>query len=141
MKKNMYRRIICASGFIVFAVLAIGSVDTEKDAKKVQDKAAEFTVMADHLYSAYDQNQVSAEREYKGKVGIISGQIQDIGREITGKAYVILGGNGLFNGVQCTFPESQDSAIATLSKGQYIKVKAEITGKMGHVQAKNASLQ
>ncbi len=37
MKKNMHRNIICLSGFVVFGILAVGSVDTETRTERTQE--------------------------------------------------------------------------------------------------------
>ena len=89
----------------------------------------------------YENNEVSADAKYKGKIVIVSGKIQDIGKDIMDEPYIVIGGEGFLDGVQCSFAKSQESSIARLSKGQNVKVKGKVSGKMGNVQIENSSLQ
>src|ERR1700722_11232656 len=60
----------------------------------VKDRTPKARLSADELYSAYKENEVSADTSYKGKIVIISGIIRDIGKDILDSPYVIVGGEG-----------------------------------------------
>lgn len=133
-----------ALSFVVIAVLitlAIGSVDTEESTQNVQSQVPAYTVSANALYNEYEDNEVAASDKYDGKVIIVTGTIQDIGKDIVDQAYVILGGTGALNGVQCMFIESQNTSIANLSKGQHVRVKGEVSGKMGNIIMRNCAIE
>ena len=135
-------RLIASSALLaVFIGLAGGSVDTDSGAQKVASQAAAYTLTADQLYSEYDSNQVAADAKYKDKVVEISGSIGGIGKDITDTAYVIIGGTGMLNGVQCMFPKGQETAIGNLSKGQQITAKGEVSSKIGNVLVRNCTIQ
>jgi len=106
-----------------------------------QSQSSTYTLTADQLYSEFDANEVAAEAKYKKQIVTVSGVIQDIGTEILGRAYVIIGGRGFLDGVQCVFPDSEKPRIAVLSKGQHITIRGTVTGKMGNIIITDASLQ
>lgn len=141
MKNNLEKHIASLVGLIVFCILAVGSTETDKDTQKVQSQAASYTVSANQLYSEYNSNEVAADAKYKGKVVIVSGTIQDIGKDIMDDAYIVIGGQGFLDGVQCTFTKGEQSSVARLSKGQQVTVKGVVAGKMGNVLVNKASLQ
>ena len=141
MNKNTKRHIASLVTLLVFSVLAIGSTESEEDTKEVQSKTPSYTLSADQLYREYESNEVAADEKYKGEIVIVYGEIQDIGKDIMDEPYIVIGGGGFLDGVQCSFTKSQESSIASLSKGQNVKVKGEVSGKMGNVQIKNSSLQ
>ena len=141
MSKNTKKHIASLVTLIVFSILAVGSTESEEDTKEVQSKAPSYTLSANQLYREYENNEVSADAKYKGKIVIVSGKIQDVGKDIMDEPYIVIGGEGFLDGVQCSFAKSQESSIARLSKGQNVKVKGEVSGKMGNVQIENSSLQ
>ena len=125
----------------IFALLAAGSLETDTDTAQVQSQAASYTLSANQLYSEYDANEVAADAKYKDRVVVVSGYIQDIGKELAGRAYVVIGGQGFLDGVQCVFTEGEDSTVARLYKGQYISIKGEVSGKGGNVILYKCRLQ
>lgn len=141
MKQKLGKHIASAFVLIVFGILAVGSTDTDTDTQKVQSQTPSYTLTAEQLYREYDSNEVSADAKYKGKVIIVSGTIQAIGKDIMDDAYIVIGGRGFLDGVQCTFTKGQLSSVARLSKGQRVTVKGEVAGKMGNILVNKASLQ
>ena len=142
MTASKLRKHVMSLGLLgVLLVLALGSVDTEEDTKKVQTQAPAYKVTASTLFAEYKANEVAADTKYKGKVVIVSGVIQDIGKDVMDEAYIVIGGQGFLDGVQCTFTESQNASVARLAKGQSVTVKGEVSGKMGNVLVSKCSLQ
>jgi len=132
------------ASFIVlaaFLVLAVGSMDTDTDTQKVKSQAASYTLSANQLYREYESNEVAADAKYKGKIVIVYGTIVDIGKDIMDDAYIVIGGEGFLDGVQCTFTKGEQSSVARLSKGMQVRVKGEVAGKMGNVLVNKCSLQ
>ncbi len=141
MKKNLKSNILSAFVLVALGILAIGSTDTDTDTEEVQSQAPSYTLSANQLYREYDSNEVAADAKYKGKVVVVSGSIQDIGKDIMDEAYIVIGGGGFLDGVQCTFTKGEQSSISRLSKGQQVRVKGEVAGKMGNVLVNKCSLQ
>ena len=140
MIRNLSRHIASFAVLVAFLILALGSTDTDTDAQKVQSQAPSYTLSANQLYSEYNSNEVAADFKYNGKVVIVTGTIQDIGKDIMDDAYIVIGG-GFLDGVQCTFTKGEQSSVARLSKGQQVRVKGEVSGKMGNVLVNKCSLQ
>jgi hypothetical protein len=87
-------------------------------------------ISAETLYRAYDANEVAADEKYKGKAVIITGKIQNIGKDILGSPFVIVGGSGMLDGVQCMFAKSATSSLASLIKGRTVTIGGTVSGKM-----------
>ena len=55
-------------------------------------------------------------------------------------AYLVIGGSGFLDGVQCTLPRGQEGLVARVSKGQYVTLKGKVSGQiMGNVLVNNCS--
>jgi len=128
---------------INFLVFIAGCVDTDEDTKATRAKPVSYSLTAKQLYEDYENNEVNADIKYKGKVVIVSGVIQDIGKDIMDSAYIIFGDDkGFLDDVQCMFTSSSgNSTIAQLSKGQSVSVKREVSGKMGNVLLSKCTLK
>lgn len=135
------KNIASLAGLAAFCAMAIGSTETEESAKAVASQEPAYTLTANALYSAYDDNEVAADAKYKGKVVVVSGVIQDIGKDLADDPYVVIGGEGVLDGVQCTFADSKSEELASLSKGQKATVKGKVVGLFGNVQIENSTLQ
>ena len=103
MNKNLKKHIVSLVGLSVVGILAVGSTDTDKDTQKVQSQAASYTVSTHNWTVNTTAIRYAADAKYKGKVVIVSGTIQDIGKDIIDEAYIVIGGKGFLDGVQCTF--------------------------------------
>ena len=133
---------LSAAALSSFLLLAVGSAETDSEAEKISEQAPAATLPADQLYQEYDANQVAADSKYKDKVVIVTGSIQSIGKDITDTAYLVIGGAGFLDGVQCMLPGGQESAVAQLSKGQLVTAKGRVSGQsIGNVLLRNCTLQ
>jgi hypothetical protein len=142
MKKNFRRHGVSLIALALFALLAAGSMDTDTDTKKVQSQTPAYTLSANQLVSDYEANEVAADAKYKGVTVVVSGSIESIGKDIMDQAYVVIGGQGFLDGVQCTFTKGEESSVARLSKGQQVTIKGEVSGKMiGNVLINKCTLQ
>lgn len=141
MTKDLSRHIASFIVFAAFLFFALGSMDTDADTEKVQSRAMGYMVSATKLYNAYYANEVAADLKYKGEVVIVFGTIQDIGKGIMGKAYIVIGVDNSNGGIQCFFTKGEEPSVARLSKGQKVTVKGEVAGKMGYVFVNNCRLQ
>lgn len=141
MKQNLKYHISSAFVLVLLCILAVACADTDTDTQKVQSKVTSYILSATRLYRDYDSNEVAADAKYKGKVVIVSGKIQDIGKDIMGEAYIVIGGAGFLDGVQCMFTKGEQSSVSRLSKGQQVRVKGEVSGKLGNVLLEKCRLQ
>lgn len=141
MKSDVRYHLFSLFALAVFALLAAGSLDTDTDTREVQSQSPSYTLSADQLYYEYNANEVAADARYKGKVVVVFGTIQSIGKDVLGSAYIVVGGRGLLDGAQCTFTKGEESSVARLLKGQRVSVKCQVSGKMGNVQLNKCSLE
>lgn len=142
---------------IVLVLMFIGFVSGDKNTQSkntvVQTQTTEvpiviheitlvpiFQVSSETLYAEYDSNIIAAESKYNDQIILVSGIVDNIGKDILGSTYIVLPGGDFF-GVQCMFPKSQNSSIAQLSDGQQVTVKGKVSGKMGNILLKNCELQ
>ncbi len=140
--KLIARNVVSATVFLVFVVLAIGSSESEKNTATTRSQTASYNLTADQLSKEYEANEVAADNKYKGQVVVVSGSIKDIGKDILDDPYVVIGGLGFLDGVQCMFSKSESSSIAALSKEQSIRIKGQVEGKLiGNVLLKSCSIQ
>lgn len=98
-----------------------------------------MSVSAEDLYDAFDQNEIAAEKKYKGASVMVRGIVESVGRDILNTPYVVLSGGGLL-GVQCFFDESQVNELASLSPGQTVTISGVVTGKFGNIGVKNCRI-
>lgn len=77
--------------------------------------------------SSYDENTVAADILFKGKRVEVTGQITDINTDYFGNPYLVMGGTNKFLGPQFKFDRSAMSDMASLKKGESVKVNC--TGK------------
>ncbi len=142
MNNNSKKHLLSLVVLAVFGLLAAGSADTDEDTKKVQEQEPSYTLSADQLAGEYESNEVAADAKYKGRVVAVSGTIENIGKDIMDQAYIVIGGKGFLDGVQCMFTRGQEPSIARLFKGQHVKVKGEVSGKtIGHVLVNKCTLR
>ena len=123
-------RILAASGAGIMTSLCLIAMST---ALSTNLSAEPIHISADDLYSAYEANEIAADARFKGESVIINGKIQNIGKDVFGSPYVIIGGTGLMDGVQCLFPKSSAASLASLSKGALVTISGKVSSKMGNV--------
>lgn len=139
---DLKRNVLSFVVLVVFLFLAAGSIDTDRDTQKVKNQTFAYALSANQLCKEYSSNEVAADFRYKGKIVVVFGTIQRIGKDIMDQAYIVIGGEGFLDSVQCMFTTSEDASVARLSKGQFVKVKGEVSGKIiGNVLLDKCSLQ
>ena len=136
------KRAAARYAFVALFALVVGSgiyiVACSRSPVMDSSKIPSYTLTADQLFSEYKANEVAADNKYKGKVVLISGPIRQNGK-FMGTAYILIGGHGFLDGVQCMFGESAE--VGSLSKGSQVTVKGEVGGKKGNVLLRNCTLE
>ena len=136
--KNTLKHLMSASALTIFIILGGGSFDTDGGAKKIASASPDYVLSANSLYSAYESNSVAADARYEDKIVKVSGTVKRIGKDITDTAYIVLGGSGFLDGVQCMLTKGQESIVSRVSKGNYITLKGRVSGKIiGSVIVRN----
>ena len=141
MKINKTLKNTLSAGVLaIFIILGGGSLDTDGDAEKISVATPDYVLSANKLFKEYDKNSVAADAKYEGKIVKVSGTIQSIGKDIIDTAYLVIGGSGFLDGVQCMLPRGQEGLVANVSKGQYVTLKGKVSGQiMGNVIVNNCS--
>lgn len=98
-------------------------------------------VNAAKLYADYDANEVAAGDQYGQEWLRVSGLVKNIGKDILGQPFLVLGENmESFGGVQTMLDDA--SGVARLSKGERVKVVCHKNdGKMMNVILRECSLE
>jgi hypothetical protein len=128
--------------FAALLALVVGSgiyiVTRPRSLVMVSSKTPSYTLTADQLLFEYNSNEIAADNKYKDKVVLISGPLRQNGK-FMGMSYIVIGGHGFLDGVQCMFGES--AGVASLSKDSQVTVKGEVGGKKGNVLLRNCTLE
>ena len=117
-------------GFMCLVIFMPSDKPASIQEETKEEQVEVINVSAYQLYKEYQDNEIAADQKYENKTVKVSGIIDSIGKEITGKAYVVLKGSeySMF-GVQCVFPRNVDETdIALISKGESIAVKGVVSG-------------
>lgn len=133
------------TGFIGVILLAIilgsigGGMSGQKNAANTlaQSKATDtkseeaIKVTAVALYNAYKNNEVAANQQYKNKLVEITGVVDTIGEDITSNPYISFKVQQYqITSVQCMFAKKYADQLATVSKGQSIKLKGTVSDSL-----------
>jgi ribosomal protein L40E len=128
-------------GIIVLVIiLIIVSVNTAKNTTTSNNisstSSAETTIeekpipiTASKLAKEYEENELLADKNYKGKLLEISGTIDDIGTDIMGTAYFTLRTDNEYT-VQCMVSKEGQTDLMDFKKGDGIKSTKICNGKM-----------
>lgn len=112
--------------------------------KKTEEKKVEvITVSAPNLAKAYEENEVNADKTYKGKTVLTTGKIEDIG-VIAGQTFITLSQEKDFaiTSVQCFFKDKAEiDKVASLKKGATVTVQGVVDGKSMNVGVNNCILK
>ena len=142
MFKLNLKHVVSFLSLSLFMFLAIGTggdADAEVESD-IADAKPEFTISASKLASAFDENEIQANKDYKEKVFIVEGSVQSIS-ETLGSMYVVLnGGKSFGTDIQCFFSENQTDEIAKLKKGTSVKIKGKCNGKSMNVSMKGCTI-
>jgi len=139
--KTKLQHLFSAIAVISFLFIAFGSDDEGETEAEIASEEPAMTVSASELYADYEANGVAADDKYKGKVLLVTGEVNTIDRDIMETIYVTLQGDEYFGDVQCFFAEDHVSAASQLTKGQTITVKGRCDGKLMNVMLEGCVIQ
>jgi hypothetical protein len=103
--------------------------------------ASPIRITASRLASAYDENSIAANFEYKGKELLVTGKVDS--NPNYGSTSVTLNGNEFmsFISVQCFVDYSQRIKVAKLKKGTMATVQGICDGMRVNVELKNCVIK
>lgn len=123
--------ILSSCGFALGFFLTLAG--TEQSAKIDQNVKPEYSLSADELMSAYENNKLAAETKYNGKVVQISGVVYSISASGEKTAIAALHGNDEKNwlhSVNCNFSgDEQIEELGKLNKGMFVAIIGVVKGE------------
>lgn len=118
---------------VLFIIGLIFSDNDEGSVSSTTDTVSTETaipVTATELYSAYDSNEVGADKQYKGKLLQISGTIESIDSGFSDQAVLQLGTGEMFMNVSAEGDDNFTNTASTLSKGQQVNLLCHGAGEV-----------
>ena len=103
-----------------------GSADSASSAnQKEKESVSMISVSAVQLQKDFEENEVAANMKYKGKTVRVEGIVAAI-RVNSGRPHVYLRSED--DDVDCAFTDSDNAALARLSKGSLVAIQGDCTG-------------
>ena len=106
------------------------NVSTENSNKKQMEP--ELNISATELINAYKENEIKADKMYKGKIVEVNGIVDGINSGIDDKAIVILsdGDEFSFDNVQCCIDDENQDKACELKKGENVTIVGRADGEI-----------
>ena len=141
-RKSVFTAAIVALAITVGSVglLALFAIAREGPRSESASGESEVEISATELLTAYETDETAADHRFKNRRVIVAGEVQQIGRDMLGSAYLLLEVQGHFYGVQLLFPSSAETAVGNKGKGEHVRVRCVIAGKRGSVIAHDCAL-
>ena len=145
MKRKLNLNSFVALLVLVFVVLGCGrmrkssSSPSNQGSSPASRPAAPGEIAAEDLFNEYQQDKDAAESKYKGKTIVVRGTVDTMKSE-TGNPYITMKTSSLILRVQCIFPKSEASAVSALTKGQSVRVRGRVFGRIGNVVLQDCEL-
>jgi len=110
------------------------STSEQNNVKSLTDTNSIFVTSGD-LVTEYLENEVKADREFKGRKLIVKGEIIDIKRGVSGQTFIVLQGGQGSRHVQCYYSNEED--IEELKRGQNVYMQGICDGLWVNVLMSN----
>lgn len=124
---------------VVFAIVYISTRDPSSGHGGGGGGLPAVRVSAPSLMSEYLTNELRADGEFKGRVLVVSGEVDSVKRDILNQAYVTLRTENAIRRVQCVFDEGLVGQIVNLTPGDQVTISGACEGLMGNVLLKHCS--
>lgn len=117
---------------IIGALMGEDTTDTDNTNAAIENNAPVETVAvtARELFSAYEGNEVAADKQFKGKMLEVTGTISSIDSGFDDDAIVQLSTGNDFQSVSAQGDDSFTDVAATLSKGQQVTMICKGDGEV-----------
>ena len=117
-------------GLLVLGLIGgfFGYTQYNKSHKSLEGIAAEQTVKAVELFSAYENDETTANANYNGKVVEVSGTIKDVSTDESGLLKVTLEANNDFGGVICQMNKEKNYTTDQFKVGTSASLRGDCTG-------------
>jgi hypothetical protein len=110
-----------------------------EDKKNAESKRNAIRLPIATLLKEYQDNEVRADTQFKGKYVEVSGKVDDVKKDVIDQMYVTVGTGKAFEipQVQCYFDEKQKARASALSKGKPVTVRGRVEGLLFNVMLKD----
>jgi hypothetical protein len=88
-----------------------------------------ISVSAYELGRAYQENEIAADQQYKGRMLSVHGDVRSIGKGAFGGLYVTIDSGSGARDIMCRFGKGGESKLATLRRGDTITVVGRCEGE------------
>ena len=116
----------------IFLIAAIGAVTGfymyNEPVKSTSSKNADLIIQSQDLFSAYEKNEIEANRKYLNKVVSVVGAVSSVSREDNTDVVTLKTDDGMF-GVVCKMEQSEDLK-SNVKPGERVKVKGICSGML-----------
>jgi len=125
--------------FVIAGILAMSYVFRAPENSVANENSA-YTLTADELFTAFEENESMANEKYLGKVIEVSGTINEIEKTDNGQLVLLLSCSSPMGGIRCTFESKQDQVSKQVSQGSVCTIKGKCSGMLMEVVLDNCSL-
>jgi tRNA_anti-like len=141
---------IVSFSWLVLSLIIIGAQDgsgtISSSSSIVPATAPAASIMQVEIHdilSAYKNNEVGADNQFRGKIIQTTGIVSNIKKNIMDNLYVTLGTGAMFQipEVQAFFDDAMNNQLGQLSKGSELTVVCRIEGLMMNVLAKDCVIK
>jgi|SRR6185436_1193187 len=145
MKLKLNLNSLLAVLLLVFVVLGCNrsrkstTTNSNSGPSSSSSEAAAGDIEAEDLFSEYQANKDAADTRYRGKTIVVRGTVDTTKAEGT-SPYITMKTSSLILRVQCIFPKSDTAAVSGLSKGQTVRVRGKVFGRIGNVVLQDCEL-
>ncbi len=112
-----------------------------KPAEDISDRHAVYKLPAIELFAEYEDNELTADKKYSGKIISVSGKIVEKEVRSDKSISVILRKEDAFSGVSCVFHNPDQETEALLNFGQQLVIKGRCEGMLIDVVLNNCSIE
>lgn len=116
--------------------VAIGLYYFNKTVPTLEDTKADYSLTANELFNAFDQDEDAAQQKFADKVIEVKGVVERTKLNDSIPSLVLSAENALAGGVNCSFSES----VSGISDGDTITVKGRCQGFLMSVVLNNCTL-
>lgn len=127
--------------FVVLLILAGRLANSCSKIDSATSSREAITIYSERLVAKYEENQIAADKEYKGKILEVEGFVGEISKDFFGYRYVTLtASKHTYRTVQCFFGGSSESKLVELRPNQILKIRGRCEGQLIHVVLHNCTI-
>jgi tRNA_anti-like len=133
-----------ASGLFAAALALVAfAVACVDEGEEPAPQEPPLVVTQAQLLSAYADDELSADEQYRGRVLAVSGHVVGLGRDTNDSAFVTLdpGDPPAAFSVQCLFDKRGAGVVAGLKKGQRVTLVGRCDGKFGNIMLRECAVR